>query len=244
VIARIEQGIDRMADPPPVNAAAPLPRAGPWPIGRVLLQLLGTCAVLALVPGNLAKLGALVLLWAITFGRLTRREALVAVVVCVAFTAMDVEMVKRGAFAFDHPDIAGLPAYEFLMWGFYVLHATRTLGGYASRARLVPAAILALAFTAVFATLADPRWLAGVAAAVVVVALAIFRERRDFAYAGYMALVGLLIECTGVLSGQWHYPGAPPGGVPVWSLPMWAGIGLFVRRIVTPFLRDPAGAPW
>jgi hypothetical protein len=206
------------------------------------VQLFGTCAVLALAPGNAIKLVILLVLWTLTFGRLSGRELLAALVVCTAFTAMDAEMVRRGAFAFDHPDVAGLAAYEFVMWGFYVLHVARTLGGYASRSRLVAAAVLALVFAATFATLADPRALAVTASVVLIVALWVFRERMDFAYAGYMALVGLLIEYTGVWSGQWHYPGAPIGGVPFWSLPMWAGVGVFARRLVTPFLRDATGA--
>ena len=47
----------------------------------------------------------------------------------------------------------------------------------------------------------------------------------DVAYAGYMAALGALIEYVGVWTGQWHYPGQHFGGVPLWFLPMWAGVG-------------------
>jgi hypothetical protein len=232
--------MDHMAEQSQVDVGPPASRAAVRSMGRNLLQILGTCLVLAWMPGNVAKVVLLLVLWALTFGRLSHREAIAALVICAVFTVMDVQMVERGAFAFDHPDFAGLPAYEFLMWGFYVLHVTRTLGGYAARRRLVPAIVLAVVFSMAFATFSDPGMLAAAAAVVVIVALSVFRDRLDFAYAGYTALVGLLIEYTGVWSSQWHYPAAPVGGVPLWSLPMWAGIGVFVRRIVTPFLHDTA----
>jgi hypothetical protein len=202
-------------------------------------QLAGTCIVLAFVPGNFAKLAALLVLWALTFGRWSRREAIAGLGVCLIFTAMDVEMLRRGVFAFRDPDWAGLPSWEFVIWGFYVLHAARTLGGYATGGRLALAAVLAIAFSVPFVVIADPFVLAAVSAAMLAIALSTFHHRLDFAYAGYMAFVGLLIEYTGVASGQWRYPDAPAGGVPLWSLPMWAGIGVFVRRIVTPWLRAP-----
>jgi len=71
---------------------------------------------------------------------------------------------------------------------------------------------------------------------ILAVALAAFHQRLDLAYAGYMILVGALVEYTGVWSGQWGYPGDPPGGVPLWFLTMWGGVGLFTRRLVVPLL--------
>jgi hypothetical protein len=52
-------------------------------------------------------------------------------------------------------------------------------------------------------------------------------------------VLGALIEYTGVWTGQWHYPGRHLGGVPLWFLPMWAGVGLFTRRLVLPLSRSP-----
>jgi hypothetical protein len=54
-----------------------------------------------------------------------------------------------------------------------------------------------------------------------------YHEPMDFAYAGYMAVVGELVEHVGQATGQWHYPGQPGGGVPLWLLTLWAGVGLF-----------------
>jgi len=56
-----------------------------------------------------------------------------------------------------------------------------------------------------------------------VVFFAMYHEPMDFAYAGYMAVVGELVEHVGEATGQCHYPGQPWGGVPLWLLPLWAG---------------------
>ena len=40
-----------------------------------------------------------------------------------------------------------------------------------------------------------------------VVFFAMYHEPMDFAYAGYMAVVGELVEHVGEATGQWHYPG-------------------------------------
>jgi len=41
-----------------------------------------------------------------------------------------------------------------------------------------------------------------------------YHEPMDFAYAGYMAMVGELVEHVGEATGQWRYPGQSWGGVP------------------------------
>jgi hypothetical protein len=64
-----------------------------------------------------------------------------------------------------------------------------------------------------------------------------YHEPMDLAYSGYMAVVGQLVEHVGQSTGQWHYPGRPWSGVPLWSLTLWAGVGLFTRRLVLPLLR-------
>ena len=76
---------------------------------------------------------------------------------------------------------------------------------------------------------------------VLAIGFALFHEPMDFLYAGYMAVVGALIEYVGCGTGQWHYPGQDFGGVPFGFLTMWAGVGLFTRRLVLPLLPAPVG---
>jgi hypothetical protein len=127
--------------------------------------------------------------------------------------------------------------WEFFMWGFYVLHLIRMVDGPAPAGKPWLPLGLAIAFAIPFSTIADAQLLLLATAIILGVALAFFHERLDLAYTGYMILVGALIEYTGVWSGQWGYPGDPPGGVPLWFVTMWGGVGLFTRRLVLPILR-------
>jgi len=203
---------------------------------RLLLQVPAVMLILAFVPTNLGKLAALLVLWALTFGRLGKVEAIFYVCVCAFFTAMNAASLKQGIFMFAHPDILLQPVWELFMWGFYLLHTRRLLNGPAPAGRRATVWVLALAYSAAFATIHDSNTLLLVTGVLLLVGLALFHEPLDLAYAGYMVLLGALIEYTGVHSGQWGYPGNPPGGVPLWFITMWGGIGLFMRRLINPIL--------
>lgn len=123
------------------------------------------------------------------------------------------------------------------MWGFYVLHCLRFLGGTAPRTSRLGAVALAVLFAVPFVTLSHPWLLLMASGSALMVALGFFHDRHDLAYLGYMVVLGALIEYCGVWSGQWAYPGDPVGGVPLWFATMWGGIGLFTRRLILPLVR-------
>lgn len=202
----------------------------------LLVQLLATAVVLGWVPGNFAKLAAMLAVWAIGFRCVSRAELLVMLGVDAIFVVANSGALRNGVFRFDHPDLLGMPVFEFFMWGFYTLHTIRLVGGRPPRFQPIASLILVALFAAGFSTIRDPQLLLIVAAAIVAAGLGWFRERTDFAYAGYMVAVGALIEYVGVGTGQWGYPGAPLGGVPLWFVPMWGGVGLFTRRLFLPAL--------
>lgn len=203
----------------------------------LLFQLVATLVVLAWMPGNFLKLFAFAAIWIATFGRFSPGEAALYVVTCCLFSAMDLGALRQGVFSFAKPDFAGLPVWEFFMWGYYVLHVLRFLGGEVpSGNRWLPIG-LAAAFGIPFSTISDPMLLLMSTVLILAVALWCFHERLDFAYMGYMILVGAAVEYVGVWSGQWSYPGGPPGGVPFWFITMWGGVGLFARRLMLPVLR-------
>ena len=91
------------------------------------LQLTGTAVIVALVPSNAVKAVLLPCWWLLTFPRLRTSELILYTIVCAFFTVMDVLSVAQRVFIFDHPDFCGLPLYEPLLWGFYVLHTMRIL---------------------------------------------------------------------------------------------------------------------
>jgi hypothetical protein len=202
----------------------------------LLCQLLGTVAILGWVPGNSAKLATMVVFWGFTFGRISRAELVTLAGVNLVFAGMNTAALARGIFRFDHPDLFGMPVYEYLMWGFYTLHTTRSLGGTLPRQPPVAAAIGATLFALPFATIADPALLLLASAVMLVACFVRFHEPMDWIYAVYMAALGGLVEFVGVGTGQWHYPHQPDGGIPFWFVTMWAGVGLFTRRLILPLL--------
>lgn len=198
----------------------------------LLLQLAATAVVLGWLPGNFAKLAAMIGIWAIGFGRISRRELILFMAVSVLFSLLDMAALQSGAFKFRHPDLLGLPIYEFFMWGFFTLHALRFVGKVPATRQLWLSIALAVVFAVPFATLADPFALFAASSVMLIATLAIFRDSVDFAYTGYMIAIGSLIEYVGVWTGQWAYPNAPPGGVALWFIPMWGGVGLFTGRLL------------
>jgi hypothetical protein len=209
---------------------------------RLGLQLLGTIAILAWIPGNAAKLVAMLVIWSLGFGRVSRPELVLLVGVNLLFIGMNLGALRKGAFRFTSPDALGMPLYEFAMWGFYTLNTIRFLDGLAPGGSRWLALILAVALAVPFSMVGDPGVLTLLSGAVLVISLAFYREPMDFAYTAYMVIMGALIEYAGVWTGQWSYPGNPLGGVPSWFIPMWGGVGLFTRRLLLPLVRQGAGS--
>jgi hypothetical protein len=204
----------------------------------LVAQLLLTAAILAWVPGNAAKLAGMLLVWAAGFGRLTRAELIVMIGTNAIFVPMDIATLHRGAFRFTAPDLLGLPYYEFLTWGFYVLNTIRFWGQEPPQAGSKTLAVgLAVLFALPFALIQDYRLLFLASGIVLAIGLVFFHERRDIAFVGYMIAMGALMEYAGVWSGQWHYDGPTLGGVPLWFATMWGGVGLFTHRLGLRLLR-------
>src|SRR5215471_14875310 len=145
----------------------------------LVAQLLLTAAILALVPGNAAKLAAMLLVWAAGFGRLTRAELILMIGTNAIFVAMDIATLHRGAFRFTAPDLLGLPYYEFLMWGFYVLNAVRFWGPEPPQAGSRSLAVgLVLLFALPFSLIQDYRLLFLASGIVLAIGIGFFHERR------------------------------------------------------------------
>jgi len=206
---------------------------------RLLCQVLGTVATLGWVPGNAAKLVTMVIIWAFGFGRIRAAELAAMGLVNLIFALMNQAALKQGVFGFDHPDLLGMPAYEFLTWGFYTLHAIRFLNGRPPQGRWIIVVIATGTFAMPFGIIADADSLFLASATLLAGLFIMYHEPMDLAYAGYMALVGQLVEHVGQSTGQWHYPGHPWGGVPLWLVTLWAGFGLFTRRLILPLLPQP-----
>lgn len=202
----------------------------------ILFQVPAALIIIAWVPSNLGKLAAFLVLWVVTFRKLSKPEIIFYFGACVFFTLMNAMSLKQGIFAFTAPDVLGMPIYELFMWGFYLLHLKRVLGGPAPESKPAVVWTLALLYATAFAVIPDAGILLALTGALLLVGLVLFHEPLDLAYTGYLILLGAAIEYTGVHSGQWHYPGDPLGGVPFWFITLWGGVGLFMRRLILPIL--------
>jgi hypothetical protein len=178
----------------------------------------------------------MLVIWGLGFGAIRAAELVAMAAVNLIFVLMNQAALRQGIFAFDCPDFLGMPAYEFLTWGFYTLHTMRFLNGPPPAGRWITAVVATGAFALLFGTITDPNALFLASAFMLVVLFAMYHEPMDLAYAGYLAIVGQLVEHVGEATRQWHYPGQPWSGVPLWLLTLWAGIGLFTRRLVLPLL--------
>jgi hypothetical protein len=203
---------------------------------RMLVQILGSALILAFVPWNGLKLLALLILWVVTFRRLRRAQIILWLIASVLFTVMDYLTLKQGIFHFASPDFLLMPCYEPLMWGYFLNHTLHMVDGPLPTGRRSLAIALTISFIVPFLVPMPQLTLFFVTGGILIVGLAVFHERYDFAYVGYFVLLGCLWEYTGVWSSQWSYPDNPPGGVPPWFVTMWGGIGLVLRRLVLPLV--------
>lgn len=201
------------------------------------IQVFSTLAVLALPIDNFAKLLAFAAVWAATFRRLTTAEAVWFIIACALFTLMDLMAVHQDVYRFPRPDIAGLPVWQYFIWGFLVLHILRALEGPVPPRKVRLVLPLAVLFALPFTMLTDAGLLLLVSAALLAIAMLFFHQPWDIRYVVYAVVIGAAFEYVGVWSGQWVYTARPAGGVPLWFVTMWGGIGLFVRRLVLPEVR-------
>lgn len=207
-------------------------------LAAAAIQVLGTAAVLAIAPPAPVLLAALLAWWALTIRRLTWRELVLAAGLDLLFTAMDIGAVRAGVFVFHHPDWMGLPWWELAMWGFYGVHGLRLVGGDAGRPGWRDAACAA-AFAIPYLSIADPDRLAAASGAILAIAMVRMHRPADLVAAGYFALLGVAIELTGMAVGHWSYP--QTSGLPIGAVLMWAGVGLFTRRLCAWWVRSGAG---
>ncbi len=207
-------------------------------LARVVLvaQAISTVLVIGWSGGNLMKLGIMAAIWAVGFQRISRAELSVMAGVNLLFTGLNIGALNAGVFHFNHPDLWGMPIYEYFMWGFYVLNTIRFVGAVPAQGRLFLPLSMAGVFAVPFMILRDPGTLLLVSGAILLVSFLMFHELGDFAYSQYMLALGAAIEYMGVSTEQWQYPGHPFGGVPLWFITLWAGTGLFARRLVLPLL--------
>lgn len=67
--------------------------------------------------------------------------------------------------------------------------------------------------------------------------LALARAPGDAAFAAGVAALDLVAERSMVGAGLYRYTNAAHGALPLWLAPLWAGMGLSIRRLLAPLSR-------
>lgn len=198
----------------------------------ILAQLPITLLILAFVPGNLWKMAALLPIWWFSFRGLSFAEIRAFLIINLVFVISDIGAIKNGFFEFTEPDVLGLPAWEFIMWGFYILHAIRLFQDRLPEKLDKKMIVFAIIFSQTFAVLKDPQILLGVTIGLVLLTLILTRNLNDVIFCGYFMLMGVLFEWVGLHFGLWSYPERNFQTALVQFVVMWAGAGLYSRHIV------------
>lgn len=201
-----------------------------------LSQVPLTLAILCFVSGSWQILLALLVVWAITFRKLSLEEMGLCLFAGLFFAIMNYMALTKNLFAFSNPDLIKMPVYEFVMWPFYVLHTKRLFGG--SQAPLPERKIYILLglYILAFIVCSHSWGLLLLTGALLTAGLILHHEQKDLFYTFYMIILGALIEYTGVYQDHWSYPGNIPGGVPFWFITLWGGTGYFLHRAALPLI--------
>jgi hypothetical protein len=202
----------------------------------LLLQFLLTLFILGFIESNAVKVCLLLPLWWVSFGGLSKAEWIVFVIINVVFVISDLGAIRNGVFQFTYPDVLGLPYYELFMWGFYFLHTHRMLQ--TKYPPSVDAKVLVLAgiFSVFFGILSDPLWLLICTSGILLLTLVFYHDTEDLLFTFYMMCMGAAVEWVGLNRGLWIYPARDPLLASAQFVVMWGGSGLFLRRIVGPWL--------
>ncbi len=165
---------------------------------KYILQLLGTIGILTLVPGNCLKTVLFLIFWMVTFFPIAKHECALFVGANVMFSVLDVMAVKQGIFYFNHPDFLGLPFWEFLMYGFYVLHGLRLLGGPVPQTNKLQVWALTLAFPLIIASIAPHSVLTFLTLFLIVQLVLFLHEKCDIFSLGFLVLGGNATKYVGI----------------------------------------------
>ena len=173
----------------------------------------------------------------LTFKNITRNEIIVFCIINGIFIMSDTGAIYNGFFTFSTHDVGVLPYYERFMWGFYLLHAHRVIGGPYPRYFDKKALLLAVLFTMTFSTNLPLYGALGVSAVLLLIALYYFHERKDYMFTAYLASVGLIIECVGLYFNLWSYSTTNYFLITTQIIIMWGASGLFFRHLAGPYIQ-------
>ncbi len=200
---------------------------------KYVIQFVGTLILLVTIPDNLIKTFLLLGWWFLTFQPLEKKEWILFLLGNISFSILDWISLKHGLFQFLTPNLGPMPYFEFFMWGYYSLFAWRIL----KEKIQIPAEIepkvslLNLVFTGLFMTQSHSNPLLFGSGIILAISIFFYHDKDDLKSMSLFLLIGTIIEVVGIQFKIWTYPEPHLFGLPLWFITMWAGAGLFWRRI-------------
>ncbi len=207
----------------------------------LILQPALTLAILSVNISNLAQAWALLVLWTLTFRKISLREGVLFLIANIIFVVSDIGAIRNGFFKFESPDLVSLPYWEFLMWGFYLLHTSRMFPLRQKNNFEWKTLILAILFSQSFALIPNQLHLLVVTSSILLILLFLYHSREDLIYCGYLMVLGIFFETLGVWGQLWSYPGRDLGQAFLQFVIMWGTVGLLFKRLLAYWVQNGKG---
>lgn len=166
------------------------------------------------------------------------KEIAMIIIANIVFVVSDIAAVQSGFFKFTNPDLFGLPYWEFFAWGFWILYMYRLLPKHFPSNLQLAAVIGGVLFSQAFGIIESRELLLLVTILIIIVSLKFLHTINDYLYLGYLALVGMAVETVGLYFNLWTYPNSNLVLAAVQFVVMWAGVGLYFRNIIGPFISE------
>ncbi len=198
---------------------------------NLIFQLLLTLFILAFIRENFLKVAFLLPVWWMAFGGLKKNEIISFFLINFIFVVSDIGAIQNSFFKFSHPDVWGLPYWEFIMWGFYLLHTHRMFPAKVPKTLDLKLLILAIIFSQLFGIISDRNILLASTSGVLLFTLSFYHRKDDLLYCGYLMLMGIAVEFVGLRFDLWSYPQKDYNSALLQFVVMWGAAGIYFRHI-------------
>lgn len=187
---------------------------------------------------NLLKLIFCIFSFLLVFKRLNLLEWSLFFGVSVFFTFMNAMAIQNGVFQFLSPDFLGLPWYEFLMWGMYVLHLKRFVEIYfadeLNNFKISYYDFICLFLVAIFFSVCGLKWQITILPLLVNIFYLTYKNSKLLwlSYL-YFIFMGGVLEFIGTRYLEWSYPSPDIAGVPLWYINVFGSFAIYFPLVFT-----------
>jgi hypothetical protein len=200
------------------------------------LPLVIVLIALGLPIPNAIKAIVFLLSTAIFFGPIGVKEAAIYYISSFVLVLSDIGAIKNGFFQFGQPDLAGLPYWEFVAWGFWIMFGYKNLPKEFPNRLDWRVVVCAIGFSVSFSLIENRLALLLISAGIIAGVVWILNDKNNIYYLLLFATMGIAVEVVGLSYHLWSYSNADLSLAVAQFLVMWVGIGIFFRNLAGPFL--------